>query len=278
MQSRFTLMLAQQLSPVPPSAPSPVALPDSPRSATPAPQAPEAIAPSPRIQELTAELQKAWETAHAAEQAKGEFLAMMSHELRTPLTCVIGMSATLLRWSFGPLNDRQREYLQSIYDSGEHLLQLIESILDFSQAESGQARLNVRHFSVRRLANYCVQLFQEAAEQAGITLKTVISLTPEEDDFVVDPQRIRQILINLLDNAIKFTNEGGEVTLQVDAQRGGILFQIIDTGIGIDPRQQPLLFQQFQQLEDSHRRRYQGSGLGLALAKHQVDLHRAPSS
>ncbi len=232
------------------------------------------ISAAVRIQELTRELQQAWETAHAAEQAKAEFLAMMSHELRTPLTCVIGMSATMLRWSFGDLSDRQREYLQSIYDSGEHLLQLIESILDFSQAESGQARLQMRSFSLRRLVHYCVQLFQEVAEQSDIRLRTLVQLTAEEDEFVADPQRLRQILINLLDNAIKFTPAGGEVFLQVTSQNNGVLFQVSDTGIGIEPLQQSLLFQKFQQLDKTHQRRYEGSGLGLALTKHQVDLHR----
>ena len=227
-----------------------------------------------RIQELTRELQEAWETAHAAEQAKTEFLAMMSHELRTPLTCVIGMSATMLRWSFGDLSDRQRDYLQSIYDSGEHLLQLIESILDFSQAESGQAKLQMRHFSLRRLVSYCVQLFQELADQSDLQLRTFFTLTPEEDEFVADPQRLRQILINLLDNAIKFTPAGGQVSLRVASQRDGVLFQVIDTGIGIEPLQQSLLFQKFQQLDKTHQRRYEGSGLGLALTKHQVDLHQ----
>ncbi len=227
-----------------------------------------------RIQELTRELQEAWETAHAAEQAKTEFLAMMSHELRTPLTCVIGMSATMLRWSFGDLSDRQRDYLQSIYDSGEHLLQLIESILDFSQAESGQAKLQMRHFSLRRLVSYCVQLFQEVADQSNLQLRTFFTLTPEEDEFVADPQRLRQILINLLDNAIKFTPAGGQVSLRVASQNNGVLFQVSDTGIGIEPLQQSLLFQKFQQLDRTHQRRYQGSGLGLALTKHQVDLHR----
>jgi len=227
-----------------------------------------------RIQELTRELQEAWETAHAAEQAKTEFLAMMSHELRTPLTCVIGMSATMLRWSFGELSDRQRDYLQSINDSGEHLLQLIESILDFSQVESGQAKLQMRHFSLRRLVSYCVQLFEEAAEHSALRLETVFALTPEEDEFVADPQRLRQILINLLDNAIKFTPAGGQISLRVASQDGGVLFQVTDTGIGIEPLQQSLLFERFQQLDRTHQRRYQGSGLGLALTKHQVDLHQ----
>jgi signal transduction histidine kinase len=227
-----------------------------------------------RIRELTQELQQAWEVAHGAERAKAEFLAMMSHELRTPLTCVIGMSATMLRWSFGDLSDRQREYLQTIYDSGEHLLQLIESILDFSQAESGQARLQMRHVSISRLVSYCLLLFQESAEENGLNLRAFVQLTADEDEFVADPQRLRQILINLLDNAIKFTPAGGEVALRVQIQEDGMLFEVSDTGIGIEPIQQSRLFEKFQQLEASHRRRYQGSGLGLALTKHQVDLHR----
>lgn len=291
LQSHFTLLLLQQLT---------VAEPSRPETATAHPHAPKhgenagalveiqagssaslvsdlesgPTSSALRIRELTRELQEAWETAHAAEQAKTAFLAMMSHELRTPLTCVIGMSATMLRWSFGDLSDRQRDYLQSIYDSGEHLLQLIESILDFSQAESGQAKLQMRHFSLRRLVSYCVQLFQEVAEQSDLQLRTFLTLTPEEDEFVADPQRLRQILINLLDNAIKFTPPGGQVSLRVTSQDNGVLFQVIDTGIGIEPLQQSLLFQKFQQLDRTHQRRYQGSGLGLALTKHQVDLHQ----
>ncbi len=227
-----------------------------------------------QVAQRTQELSAALAETQVANRVKGEFLATMSHELRTPLTCVIGMSATLIRWSLGPLNDKQRSYLQTIHDSGEHLLELINDILDFSQAESGKAVLNLTEFSLTALAQQSVQMLRETAEKRDIQLRLNLKIVPHRDRFVADARRVKQILFNLMSNAIKFTPEEGEVTLRVWVEPNAAIFQVEDSGIGISSDQQSLLFQKFQQLDTSYRRSYEGAGLGLALAKQLVDMHR----
>jgi two-component system, sensor histidine kinase and response regulator len=226
-----------------------------------------------RVAERTQALAESLAATQSANRVKSDFLATMSHELRTPLTCVIGMSATLLRWSLGPLNDKQRSYLKTIHDSGEHLLELINDILDFSQIESGKTMLQVSDFSLSQLARQCLQVFREKARAGNIDLKIQVSVSAERDRFTADQRRVRQILFNLLANAVKFTPEGGTVTLRVWVESNTAVFQIEDTGIGIPAEQQPQLFQKFQQLDMSYKRRYEGAGLGLALTKQLVDLH-----
>ncbi|NJM77085.1 MAG: response regulator [Acaryochloridaceae cyanobacterium RU_4_10] len=227
-----------------------------------------------KVTQRTKELQDALVSTQSANRVKSDFLATMSHELRTPLTCVIGMSATLIRWSLGPLNDKQRTYLQTIHDSGEHLLELINDILELSHAESGKATLNLSEFSLTSLAQQSVQMLREKAEAGGLNFKTILKIPANRDRFVADPRRVKQIVYNLLSNAIKFTPSGGEVTLQAWLEPNTVIFQVEDTGIGIPLSQQPLLFQKFQQLDTSYRRTYEGAGLGLALTKQFVDLHR----
>jgi two-component system, sensor histidine kinase and response regulator len=227
-----------------------------------------------QVAQRTQELSAALAETQVANRVKGEFIATMSHELRTPLTCVIGMSATLIRWSLGPLNDKQRSYLQTIHDSGEHLLDLINDILDFSQAESGKAVLNLAEFSLTALAQQTVQTLREAAEKGEIQLRLNLKIVPHRDRFVADARRVKQILFNLISNAIKFTPPDGEVTLRVWVEPNAAIFQVEDSGIGIALDQQSLLFQKFQQLDTSYRRSYDGAGLGLALAKQLVDMHR----
>ncbi len=227
-----------------------------------------------QVAQRTQELKDALVATQSANRVKSDFLATMSHELRTPLTCVIGMSATLLRWSLGPLNDKQKSYLQTIHDSGERLLELINDILELSHVESGRASLNLNEFSLSALAQQSVQMLREKALAGNINFKTILKIPPGRDRFVADPRRVRQILYNLLSNAIKFTPAGGHVTLQVWLEPNAVIFQVEDTGIGIPLSQQPLLFQKFQQLDTSYRRTYEGTGLGLALTKQFVDLHR----
>lgn len=226
-----------------------------------------------QVVERTQALQDAMLTAQAANRAKSEFLAMVSHELRTPLTCIIGMSATLQRWSKETLNERQQNFLQTIYESGGHLLSLINDILDLSQAEAGRMLLSLQEFSLSRLAQESLKTFEGQATLQEPQLELDLHIDPAHDRFVADPRRVRQILFNLLSNAVKFTPEGGRVTLRVFAQPDVAVFQVIDTGIGIPEAQIPLLFQKFQQLDSSHQRQYQGTGLGLALTKQLVELH-----
>lgn len=249
-----------------------------------------------RVIERTRELRDALAAAQSASLAKSEFLAAMSHELRTPLTCVIGISDTLLRWSYGKVGTKevpiakQRQYLQTIRDSGEHLLELINDILDLSQVEAGKAILKISEFSLSKLASHSLHTLKEKAVAKGIELVQQQRINQEWDLFTADPRRLKQILFNLLGNAIKFTPEGGRVILRIwvteDNKRTPIVqvpgttspgriavFQIIDTGIGIREDQRSLLFQKFQQLDSPYRREYGGTGLGLALTKQLVELH-----
>ena len=249
-----------------------------------------------RVIERTRELRDALAAAQSASLAKSEFLAAMSHELRTPLTCVIGISDTLLRWSYGKVGikevpvQKQRQYLQTIRDSGDHLLELINDILDLSQVEAGKAVLKISEFSISKLASQSLHALKEKALEKGVELIQEQRIKQECDRFIADPRRLRQILFNLLGNAIKFTPEGGRVILRVwvteDKNRtpavrqpgtapagSTAVFQIKDTGIGIPEDQRSLLFQKFQQLDSPYRREYGGTGLGLALTKQLVELH-----
>jgi signal transduction histidine kinase len=227
-----------------------------------------------RVVERTMALHDALEAAEAASRLRSEFLATISHELLTPLTYVIGMSSTLLRWSFGELSQRQRDYLQTIHDSGEHLQDMINDILDLSQIEAGKAVLNITEFSLVNIAQSTVNALKEKATSQRINLNVDVQLNPQQDIFTADVRRVQQIVWNLLTNAIKFTPEGGNVTLRLWVENETAVFQVEDTGIGIPEEQLSLLFEKFQQLETPYRRRYGGTGLGLALTKQLVELHR----
>ncbi|ASC74050.1 hypothetical protein XM38_050240 [Halomicronema hongdechloris C2206] len=225
------------------------------------------------VVERTQDLRDALIAAQSANRAKGEFLATMSHELRTPLTCIIGMSATLLRWSFGDLSPRQQHYLTTIHQSGEHLLELINNILEVSKIESRRTALDISEFSLAALAHQVADAFRQDALTQEVTLTVELSLGADQDRFIADFRRVGQILANLLSNAIKFTPPGGQVCLRIRRDQQMAVLIVEDTGIGIPEMQQSLLFEKFQQLETARQRQYQGTGLGLALTQQLVDLH-----
>ncbi|MCW5317835.1 GAF domain-containing protein [Nostoc sp. KVJ3] len=227
-----------------------------------------------RVIERTIGLRDALLAAEAASRIRSEFLATISHELLTPLTYVIGMSSTLLRWPLGELSQRQRDYLQTIHDSGEHLLEMINDILDLSQIEAGKTALNISEFSLVNVAENAVDSLRKKATSEQINLNLDLQIDPRRDRFTADAERVSQILSNLLTNAIKFTPESGNVTLRLWVEDDTAIFQVEDTGIGIREEQLPLLFEKFQQLDTPYRRRYEGTGIGLALTKQLVELHR----
>ena len=226
-----------------------------------------------RVIERTQELRDTVMAAQAANRAKSEFLASVSHELRTPLTCIIGMSATLQRWSSNSLSDRQQGFLQTIHSSGEQLLSMINDILDLSQAEASKVALNLQTFSLSRLARQTLKTFARQTALNQVELQLDVRVDPTRDRFIADPRRLRQILFNLINNAVKFTPAGGEVMLRVFVEENTAIFQVKDTGIGISEPQLPLLFQNFCQLDAGYQRQYAGTGLGLALTKQLIDLH-----
>ncbi len=228
-----------------------------------------------RVDRKTIELHDALVAAEAANRLRDEFLATISHELLTPLTYVIGMSATLLRWSFGELTERQRNYLQTIHDSGERLLEMINDILELSQVEAGKAVLNITEFSLTDTVNNTINngLAQKAIQEQ-IKLKLDLQINPQKNKFTADVRRVNHILSNLLSNAIKFTPAGGSVILRVWIEDENAVFQVEDTGIGIPEEQLSLLFEKFHQLDTPYRRSYEGTGLGLALTKQLVQMHR----
>ncbi|MEM6252247.1 MAG: ATP-binding protein [Cyanobacteria bacterium P01_D01_bin.156] len=226
-----------------------------------------------QVDERTQNLRDALMAAEAANKTKSEFLATMSHELRTPLTYIIGMSATLLRWSFGELSSRQRDYLNTIHSSGEQLLDIINDILDVAKIEAGRTVLEINDFSLSNLARSSLESFREEAQAKGVDLRINLRLSEGEDSFRADPRRIRQILANLLSNAVKFTDKDGRISLRVWRDPHNVMFQVEDTGIGIPEAQQAVLFEKFKQLETTRQRQYPGTGLGLALTKQLVELH-----
>ncbi|OWY66751.1 ATPase [cyanobacterium TDX16] len=226
-----------------------------------------------RVIERTQALHDALLAAQAASRAKSEFLATMSHELRTPLTSVIGMSSTLLRWPLGEMSQRQRQFLQTIHDSGEHLLALINDILELTQFESGKAVLNLSEFTLTQLAEASLRSLSDRATRQAVNLMLDLKISPDYRLFA-DPQRVSQILWNLLSNAIKFTPEGGEAILRIWSENNFAVIQVEDTGVGIAEEHLPLIFEKFQQLDSPYQRRSDGTGLGLALTKQLVELHQ----
>lgn len=225
------------------------------------------------VVERTQNLHDALMAAESANLTKGEFLSTMSHELRTPLTYIIGMSATLLRWSFGDLSERQRSYLNTINHSGEQLLNIINDILEFAKVESGRSLLDFSDFSLSALIDNVVSHYRDLADKQGVKLTLTLNIGDESDRFRADAKRLEQILSNLIHNAIKFTPAAGCVSLNIWQEAQVTVFEINDTGIGIPESQRGLLFEKFKQLESPFQRQYSGTGLGLAMTKRLVELH-----
>jgi signal transduction histidine kinase len=214
----------------------------------------------------------------AANRHKSEFLANMSHELRTPLNAIIGFSEVLAEQMFGEVNAKQMEYLQDIHSSGQHLLSLINDVLDLSKIEAGKMELDLSCFDLGLLLEHSATLVRERAQRHGLTLE--LEVDDGLAEWVADARKVKQVVVNLLSNAVKFTPNGGRVSVRARHLNGvnGRLGEwaevsVSDTGVGIAPQDQALVFEEFRQASGDVLRKAEGTGLGLALVKRFVELH-----
>ena len=221
------------------------------------------------VEERTAELAVAMKRAEEADKLKSAFLATMSHELRTPLNSIIGFTGIILQGLVGPLNDEQTKQLGMVRNSAHHLLDLINDVLDISKIEAGQVEIVAKPFDMREVVEKVVRTVTSQAEKKGLTL--VAEVTPEVGEITSDRRRVEQILLNLLNNAVKFT-EKGEVRVECQVNDDYLVTHVVDTGIGIKPEDMGNLFEAFQQVESGLTRRHEGTGLGLSICKKLVEM------
>ncbi len=222
------------------------------------------------VNRMNDELRRLYTELEAASRHKSEFLANMSHELRTPLNAIIGFSQVLRDEMVGPVNEKQAEYLDDISSSGNHLLSLINDVLDLSKVEAGQVELEVHPFSLREALERGVVMVRERATEDGV--RVAFDADPEVDVVDGDERRIKQVIFNLLSNAVKFTPAGGEVDVSASRANGEVRVSVADTGPGVAPEDRERIFEEFQQSETGVGLR-EGTGLGLALSKRFVELH-----
>jgi signal transduction histidine kinase len=238
------------------------------------------------VEEASRELASKIEELERANRMKAQFLANMSHELRTPLNSVIGFAEMLMIGAVGPLTAEQRDPLETIARNGRHLLELVNDILDLSKVEAGRMDLHLSPTDIREVVNDVMTRMESLIDAKGH--RVVLQLGDADLMISADEMRVRQVFFNLLSNAVKFTPPGGEIRIRADRRRSAlpvgegthgdqerdaVWVAVTDTGIGITPADQARLFTEFTQLDPSYARRYEGTGLGLALCKRFVDLH-----
>jgi signal transduction histidine kinase len=219
---------------------------------------------------LLSELQTRTRELEVASQHKSEFLASMSHELRTPLNAVIGFSDVLLQGMFADDKEKQTEYLRDILASGQHLLSLINDILDLSKIEAGRMDLEISAFDLPTAIDDAILLMRERAGRRGITVERHVD--DDVGEIRADQRKVKQVLLNLLSNAVKFTSEGGRITVSAGVSDGSARISVTDTGIGIAPEDHDAVFEEFRQVGKSEKKA-EGTGLGLALCRKFVELH-----
>ncbi len=217
------------------------------------------------IEKQNLELVRLYAETKRANRAKSAFLANMSHELRTPLTAILGFSELLLDEKVGKLNDVQKDFLNDIYTSGKHLLNLINDILDISKVEAEKMDFSIEKVDLKNVINSSKTFIIPLAEKKHLQL---IDEIPDKKVFVkADEGRLKQVLYNLYSNAVKFTPEKGKITTKVKVEDGFAYVSVIDTGIGIKKEDQKIIFEEFAQIENPYIKEYAGTGLGLALVR-----------
>ena len=226
-----------------------------------------------RIEERTADLRQVNFELERALRVKDEFLANMSHELRTPLNAVIGLSDSLVEQTAGPLNEKQEKYVGTIRESGQHLLELINDILDLAKIEAGQLTLSQDSVNIPTLCQASLRMVRQLALKKNQEMS--LELDTDLETIRADERRLKQMIVNLMSNAVKFTPEKGRIGLQVrgDRENNVVRFTIWDTGIGIEEKDLPRLFKPFVQLDSNLARKSSGTGLGLALVAKMASMH-----
>ena len=222
-----------------------------------------------RVAERTQELQEVNRQLEAASRHKSEFLARMSHELRTPMNAIIGFTRLVMRRAQDTLPKRDHENLGKVLISAEHLLALINDILDLSKVEAGRMEVHVVCFELEPLIDLCLRTVEPLVKSERLRL--VKELEDSLPPLFTDQDKLKQILMNLLSNAIKFT-EAGTITVMAHCQEGGVIISVADTGIGIPTEQVERVFEEFHQVDSSHTRQYSGTGLGLSISRHFAQL------
>jgi signal transduction histidine kinase len=223
-----------------------------------------------QLAELVAKLEVARDQATEANRAKSQFLANMSHELRTPLNAILGYTELILDNMYGEVPEKSRKVLERVEHNGRHLLGLINDVLDLSKIEAGALTLSLADYSMKEVVNTVITAVEALATAKNLALKTAVP--PDLPLGKGDEQRLTQVLLNLVGNSIKFTDEG-KVSLQVGASNGEFLVSVTDTGPGISDADQQKIMEEFQQADTSSTRERGGTGLGLAIAKHMVEMH-----
>ena len=222
------------------------------------------------VNQMNDELRRLYREVETASQHKSDFLANMSHELRTPLNAIIGFSQVLREGMVGDVNEKQREYLEDILSSGQHLLSLINDILDLSKVEAGQVELQVAPFSLQDALERGVSMVREQATTEGV--QVTLHKNGSLDVVSGDERRMSQVIFNLLSNAVKFTPTGGQVDVSATRINGEMRVSVADSGPGIAAEDLDRIFEEFQQTE-AGARQFEGTGLGLALSKRFVEMH-----
>ncbi len=223
------------------------------------------------LNRMSDELGRLYRQLETANRHKSEFLANMSHELRTPLNAVIGFSEVLKDGMFGALNEKQADYVNDIHMSGKHLLSLINDILDLSKIEAGRMEIELSDFHLPAALENAITLVRERAMRHGIALG--LDVAADVGIIRADERKVKQVMLNLLSNAVKFTPEGGSVRVGARITGQVVEVSVADTGAGIAPQDQALVFEEFRQVGHDSARKAEGTGLGLALVKKFVELH-----